>query len=173
MTFDEFTVYVMAIKTAYPKEKFLETEQQMETWYRFLKDIPYDVATAGFSKWVITEKWTPTIADIRKMASDCTLTPRISDTKAWDNVLRVIRYYGYYREDEALNELDDISARIVKHLGFKNLCMTEEKDLHYERERFKEMYANAVDQERHDALLPEKLKDLIQKMQIGAIEKHG
>ena len=66
MTKQEFAVLASAIRTYYPKEKILPNQQAMQLWFIHLQDIPYRVAEVALEKWVISNKWSPTIADLRE-----------------------------------------------------------------------------------------------------------
>ena len=61
MSKQEFAQYAMALKSFYPKEKILESNQAMELWYQQLKDIPYDIAQGSLIKWVKNNKYSPSI----------------------------------------------------------------------------------------------------------------
>ena len=63
----EFATFTMALKTYYPRENLLPNDQAMTLWFSQLQDIPFEVAQAGLQKWVATNKWSPSIADIREM----------------------------------------------------------------------------------------------------------
>lgn len=69
MTREEFGVFSSALKTYYPKETLLPNKAAMELWYRQLQDIPYQIAESALNKWVATNKWSPSIADIRQISS--------------------------------------------------------------------------------------------------------
>lgn len=64
MSKQEFAQYAMALKTFYPKEKILESNQAMELWYMQLKGIPYDIAQGSLMSWVKKNKWSPSISEI-------------------------------------------------------------------------------------------------------------
>ena len=66
----EFATLAMAIRTYYPKENILPNKEAMQLWFRELHDIPYNVAEAALRKWVSTNKWSPSIAEIREMAAN-------------------------------------------------------------------------------------------------------
>lgn len=66
MTKQEFAILASAIRTYYPKEKILPNQQAMQLWFIHLQDIPYRVAEIALEKWVINNKWSPTIADLRE-----------------------------------------------------------------------------------------------------------
>ena len=64
MTKQEFSMYAMALRTFYPREKLLQTQEAMELWYQMLKDIPYAKAQADLIEWAKYNKWSPSIAEI-------------------------------------------------------------------------------------------------------------
>ena len=64
MSKQEFAQYAMALKTFYPKEKILESNQAMELWFQQLKNIPYDIAQGSLINWVKKNKWSPSISEI-------------------------------------------------------------------------------------------------------------
>lgn len=70
MNRQEFAQYAMALKTYYPKEKILETNQAMELWFHQLKDIPYDIAQGSLIEWVKENKYSPSIAEILRKADE-------------------------------------------------------------------------------------------------------
>ena len=152
----EFAQFSMALKTYYPRENLLPNNQAMELWFRQLQDIPANVAELSLNKWVATNKWSPSIADIREMASTvCNGEP--DDWGAgWDQVLRAIRCWGSYREKEALDSMDELTRTCVKRLGFRNICMSE--NIAADRANFRMMYETLVNRKKMDGQLPEGLK---------------
>ena len=148
-----------ALRTYYPKEKILPNEQAINLWLKQLEDIPYNVAEVALNKWVAVNKWSPSIADIRQTAAELTEeTPR-EWGDAWQEVLRAISKYGSYREDEALESLDDTTRTVVKRLGFRNLCFSE--DIQVDRANFRMIYERQQERDKQDAQLPPRLKALI------------
>lgn len=67
MTEQEFAKFAMGLKTYYPRENLLPNRPAMELWYRQLQDLPYEVAETALNKWVSTNKWSPSIAEIDVM----------------------------------------------------------------------------------------------------------
>ena len=158
----EFALFASALRTYYPKEKLLPNEQAIELWYKQLNDIPYEVAEVTLNKWVATNKWSPSIADIREQAIDVTQGGGKDWGEAWQDVLRAIRYYGSYQELEALESLDETTRKVVKRLGFRNLCFSE--DISVERANFRMIYEQQAQRDKQDAQLPPRLKALINNM---------
>ncbi len=168
----EFATFAMAIRTYYPKENILPNQPAMELWYRELQDIPYNVAEAALRKWVSTNKWSPSIAEIREMATTVTCGSIPDWGDGWEQVQMAIRRYGSYREEEAVNSLDDLTRQCVKRLGFRNLCMSE--NINQDRANFRMIYENLADRQKMDAQIAEPLKLLISNMQQeGSIKLIG
>lgn len=167
----EFGQFVMALKTYYPREQLLPNQQAIELWFRQLQDIPYDVAEIGLNKWVATNKWSPSIADIREMATDVKLGEVPDWGEGWEQVQRAIRRYGSYEPQKALDSMDEITRQCVKQIGWRNLCMSENEAA--DRANFRMMYERAVERKRQTAQLPDALVKLIREKQIGMIERSG
>lgn len=122
---NEFAMFVMALKTYYPKEQILPNKAAMELWYRELQDLPFPVAEAALRKWVNTNKWSPSIAEIREMAIDIQYGESLTWGESWERAVGAIRKYGSYRPKEALESLDPITRKCVESLGYRELCMSE------------------------------------------------
>ena len=158
----EFAIFASALRTYYPKEKLLPNEQAMQLWFNQLQDIPYKVAELTLNKWVATNKWSPSIADIREQATEVTQGAAKDWGEAWQDVLRAIRLYGSYEEDKALNSLDETTRRVVKNMGYRNLCFSEE--IQVDRANFRMIYERQIERDKQDAQLPPRLKAIIANM---------
>lgn len=158
----EFSIFASALRTYYPREKLLPNEQAMELWYNQLKDIPYKVAETALNKWVAIEKWSPSIADIRKTASEMVNGTTYDWGEGWEQVDKAIRKYGMYNEVEALESMDEITRQAVKRLGFKNICTSE--NYQADRANFRMIYEQLAERKEKDNQVPEQLKTLISKM---------
>lgn len=166
MTKQEFAILAAAIKTYYPKEQILPNQQALELWYRELCDIPYKVAEAALRKWVATNKWSPTIADIREMAASVAVGDVPDWGEGWEQVLTAIRKYGVYRIAEAMDSLDPLTRQCVERLGFRNICMSE--NINTDRANFRMIYEELAARKKKDQQIAEPLKQLIQGMQQNA-----
>ena len=160
----EFAIFASALRTYYPKEKLLPNEQALELWYKQLQDIPYQVAEVTLNKWVAINKWSPSIADIREQATALIKGEAKDWGDAWQDVLIAMGKYGSYQEQKALDSLDETTRRVVKRLGFRNLCMSEE--IQVDRANFRMIYEQEQQREKQDAQLPPKLKALITNMPL-------
>jgi len=163
MTKKEFATFAMALQTYYPRENLLPNNQAMELWFAQLQDIPYKVAEVGLNKWVSLNKWSPSIADIREMASSIAHGELPSWGDAWEEVLRAIRQYGSYRPVEAMNSLSPLARKATERIGFRNLCVSE--NISADRANFRMIYEQLADRERKEAQLSAPLKTMIAQMQ--------
>lgn len=102
MTVREFGIFADAIKTYFPRDNVLPTEKAMQLWYSELKDIPYQLAHTALRKYVSTNKFAPTIADIREQVAELNdqNEEELNETAAWYLVLKAIRRSTYYSEEE-------------------------------------------------------------------------
>lgn len=156
------------LRSSYPNHaEALAKPETAEIWHRALADIDYEVAQLAITKWVMTEKWPPTIADIRE-ASVGVVNKEIKDwSEAWADVNREVRLRGPYREDEAMANLDEITRETVKRIGFQTLCETEYDEKDIMRAHFRDIYGQIADRHKADAQMPIALKERINAMQIG------
>ena len=168
MTLDEFANIAAAIRTCYSKEKILANRQAMELWYGLLKDIPYDVAQQVVNEWMSTEKWSPTIADIREMAAKLS-KPEIPEwSEAWEKVIQAIGRWGMHRESEALATMNETAQQTVKRMGWQYICLSE--NIGVERATFRDIYTAIKARKDQQAKLPESLAERIAQMQAVGIE---
>ena len=160
----EFALFASALRTYYPREKLLPNEQAMELWFNQLQDIPYKLAELTLNTWVATNKWSPSIADIRENATGLTQGEPKDWGEAWREVLRAINIYGSYPELEALESMDETTKRVVERLGFRNICLSE--DIQVDRANFRMIYEQEIQRAKEDAQIPPRLKELMASMPL-------
>lgn len=159
----EFGLFAMALKTYYPKENLLPNEQAMSLWFKQLQDIPYNVAEATLNKWVSTNKWSPSIADIREMSVSVTQGEKPLWSDGWEQACRMIRKYGSYNAGEALAEMDEITRQTVKRLGYMELCRSE--NIVADRANFRIVFEQLADRQQKESQLSVGLHQLIAGIQ--------
>ena len=159
MTETEFSIIAKAIKGFYPDKNILQSDEEMELWFEMLKDIDYRAASTSIKRWVSLNKWCPTIADIREMSTEVKGLKVNEWEEEWDKVTNAIAKYGYYRTEEALETLPELTRTIVKRLGFRNLCMSE--NISIERANFRDIYNREAEKVKQQNVLSESLKSEI------------
>jgi hypothetical protein len=168
MSREEFFKFSAALRTYYPREKLLPNKESMELWYTQLNDLSYEVAVKVLNVWVTTEKWSPSIAEIREKALELTCVSASNNwADGWEQILKAIRYYGRYREDEALESMDETTRNVAKRLGFRNLCDSE--NIIADRAQFRNIYEQVAERQKKQAQVPERIRNLIS----GTINNQG
>lgn len=159
----EFATLAMAIRTYYPRENILPNKEAMQLWYRELKDIPFPVAEAALRKWVSTNKWSPSIAELRETAAQIKNGEIPDWGEGWEEVQKAIRKYGMYNIKAAMDSFTPLTRQAVERLGFRNLCVSEQPMA--DRANFRQCYEILAQREqtRQQVALP--LQDAIKQIQ--------
>ena len=87
-------------------------------------------------------------------------------------VQKLIGKYGFYRQREALAELDDfdpLAASVVERLGWRSLCMSESPTV--DRANFRQCYETAQSREHENDKLPPAVNNRLQELTQGFIKK--
>lgn len=153
----EFSGIIAGLSACYPTFKVGESKETLAMWYKMLSDISYPALSEAATKYIATNVYPPTIADLRKLA-----TERAPGdwSIGWGLTLKAISRYGYYREQEALAYLescDEMAAEVVRRLGFQTLCLSENQQT--DRANFRMAYEALEDSRAYQARLPEHLRN--------------
>ena len=143
------------INAAFPNMKI--SEATVSVWYELLGDLDFRVAQTAVKKILLESPYPPTIADIRKSAVDVSVPRKLSGAEAWGKVINAIHGYGSYGQEKALAALDATTAKVVRYMGWRELCTSEEPGVI--RGQFLKMYQQVQKREEEDELLPAALKD--------------
>lgn len=169
------TIKIFAILTAaYPRfDTYTDKERLrpvIELWTEMFRDVPYPVVETAVKKLILESPFPPTIADVRKHIVDITTDPsdRIDGATAWGEVVQAIRKFGYYRPEEALDSMSPRVAKVVKMLGWQEICISEQPGVI--RGQFLKMYDAYSAREKQEALLPSDLKEQIQLIGNGGLK---
>jgi len=171
MTKQEFSTLAMAIRTFYPKENILPNQQAMALWYRELQDLPFPVAEAALRKWVSTQNWSPSIAELRKTAASVQHGEIASWGEGWEQVLSAVRKYGLYNSGQALASFDPLTREAVKQVGFREICISE--NIAVERANFRMAYEILADREKARQQVAMPLQKAINHLQSGGMLRLG
>lgn len=168
MTNDEFKIIVKGLKSAYPSPNFLPDDYSVQLWYKMLGDLDYKTVQAAVYKYICSNKFPPTIADMRDKCLALQISEPNDWLSAWSLVLKCIDRFGIYQGDRALKRIgqnDPIAKSVVERMGWRNLCMTETPSI--ERASFRQCYETIQKREIENAKLPSALREKIQKMANG------
>lgn len=166
MNAQEFGKFAAALRTYYSRENILPNKQAMELWFRQLQDIPYEAAEAILSKWVATNKWSPSIADIRNGMAEIQNGGAVEDWgEGWNKAMAAIRKYGSYNEAEALDSLPPLTRETVRRLGYKSLCWSENQVA--DRANFRQVYEILEKRQVEDRKIPLPVREKIAGLMAG------
>lgn len=143
MNKQEFAFVFKVIKSSYPTSNAQFDETVISVWYEMLKDLDYSVCLTAVSNFAKNSKYMPTIADIREACSKEAEVLIKPYNEAWEDVLRVVRKYGNRGAKEAMEELDPITRKVVKCIGFYEICTTS--SIASLRREFKDIYMSYKD----------------------------
>ena len=163
MEWKEWIILVKGLKSAYSSQNFLPDDDSVKIWYQLLQDLEYQKASAAIQKYILTNKFPPTVADIREMALSVSIGDKPLWSDGWEEVLTAMRRFGSYREKEAMESLTDITRKTVDRLGFRNLCMSE--NVMADRANFRMMFEQIADREHQNKKIPLKLTQIIERIQ--------
>jgi len=165
MTTKEFALIAAAIKTYFPRDNILPTERAMELWYEELKDLPYDIANTAVRMHVATNKFPPSIADIRENAAK--LSPKmregeLNEMEARQMVLKAMRNSIYHAEEEFAKLPPTVQNAVVSTGQLREWAMAEDVDgtwMNVKQSNFMRTYRAEVVKDREmQKLSPDVLK---------------
>jgi len=169
MTFDEFKILVKGMKAVYTSERFLPDADSIKIWYSLLKDLQYTVLNAAIQKYISLNKFPPTIADLREIATTICAGDLPDWGEGWEKVLQAIRRFGFYRESEALQTMDELTQTCVKRLGWRNLCLSENNN--HDRANFRMIYEQLAERTKKEAVLPISLNNTIKQLNASTVKQ--
>lgn len=159
---EQFRNLMKGLSAAYPRVSIANTPEGLEMWRRMLSDLSYEQLSLAIQTHITTSKWAPSIAEIRELAIN--QHPR-DWGYGWSLVLNCIRRHGSYGIDDAMQELknkDDVTYAVVKRLGFKELCFSE--NLAADRANFRMMYDQVSERAVFEVKVPDRLKEIMDGM---------
>lgn len=169
MTFDEFMVFSSSLKTYYPRENLLPSKEALSLWYSALQDLPYEVLSAALQKWVTTEKWSPTIAELRTACAEL-VDGKLPDWgEGWYEVQKTLQRYGWNRPQEAYESLSPLAQSAAKMIGWTQICESENPEAL--RAQFRQCFEIAARRADEDRKLPAALKETIAGILAGHEKK--
>lgn len=167
MTFEQFKVLVKGLKSVYTSEKFMPDADAITIWYRLLKDLSYPLLEAAIQKYMLTNSYPPTIADLRALAAEIREGEKADWGDGWEQVLRAIREHGLYDAQNALEGMDAITRRCVQRLGFTELCTSD--NIAADRANFRMLYETEVKRQKERDQLPADFRNKILQITVKQI----
>jgi hypothetical protein len=171
MNKNEFAAIAAALQTYYPRFNLLPNRESMALWFQELSDIPAETLTAALRKWVSTEKWPPTIADLRGLCTNMVQGELPDWGEAWAEVTQAVRRYGWARPDDALASMSPQTRTAASRIGWLSICESENPEAL--RAQFRQIYESATTRETESRQLPAAVRNVIAmigKKEMPALE---
>lgn len=144
-------------------------KDRLQFYVMMLSDIPPQILEVAVKKLIMTNKFLPSIAEIRETAygikGTISGTAAPDESEAWGEVIKVIRSVGYYGKPKFSHEAITVA---VNNIGWQDICMTTNEGMNTLRSQFRRAYQLAAERQkdnRDNAVLGispnnEKLKQL-------------
>ena len=168
MTRDEFKVLVKGMKAVYAQPTFIPDQDAFNMWFALVGDLPYEVCSVAIKKYMLTNKFPPTVAEIRELASNVVNGDQLTWGEAWERAMTAVRRYGSYNQVEAMNSLDPLTRKCVESIGFMQLCMSE--NIMVERAHFQKIFEVFAKREQTDRQIPLQLRQAISQLQLKGMD---
>lgn len=124
-------------------------KDRLQFYVMMLSDIPPQILEVAVKKLIMTNKFLPSIAEIRETAYGIkgtisgTATP--DESEAWGEVIKAIRSVGYYGKPKFSHEA--ITAA-VNNIGWQDICMTTNDGMNTLRAQFRRAYQLASQRQK-------------------------
>jgi hypothetical protein len=174
MMFDEFAMLAAKMKAVYTSATFLPDKFALETWFHYLEDLPKDQCEAAVERYMTTNKFPPTIADIRSMAvENATADTTMTALEAWARVRKAIRN-GYYGAEEEWAKLPESCRQVLgSPSNLRAMAQLDSKQVEtVEQSHFIRAYDANILRRKDEAKIPESVMRLIGSIKQEALEAH-
>ena len=165
---EQFKILCKGMKAVYTQETFLPDADAFHVWFGLLGDLEYAVLNAAIQKYMLTNRFPPTIADLREIAATIQNGDIPDWGESWEKVLLAIRRFGVYRETEAIATMDELTKTCVKRLGWRNLCMSENNN--HDRANFRIIYEQLSERTKKETVLPISLNNTIKQLNQNVVK---
>lgn len=168
MTREEFKILVKGLKAVYAQPTFIPDADAFNMWFALIGDLPYEVCNVSIQKYMLTNKFPPTVAEIREMAANVVGGDPLTWGESWERALNAVRRFGSYNKVDALNSLDPLTRKCVESIGYMELCMSE--NIMVERAHFQKVFEVYQKREQTDKQMPVALQQAISKLQLKGMD---
>lgn len=157
MTESETVKIIAMLYMAYPAVNRLSDDAIKDMtgiWYKFFETDSYNLVEVAVQRHISTNKWMPSIAEIREQMTRLLRPDLIPPDLAW----RAVKDYLYLRDSYI--KLPPVIAKVVETIG--EWALKESGD-GYDKKMFMDLYVPAYEREKEKAMLPKPLRERIEK----------
>ena len=157
---NDFRTIMRGLIAAYPRDNFIPNEFTFNLWYKTLHDLDYVTLNKAAQSYIMSNKFPPTIADIRRLACDMILPADEIAAEEWNRLMKALGQSGRPDAVEYWRALPEVTREIVG--GFSEfrewslLPVTDLMTVH--RPMFIKRFEERTKQKRLTAPLPLQLR---------------
>ena len=165
---EQFKLLVKGMKAVYAQPTFIPDQDAFNMWYALMGDLPYEVASVAVKKYMMTNKFPPTVAELRELASGIVDGDPMTWGESWERALQAVRRFGSYNKEAALDSLDDLTRKCVESIGYLELCMSE--NIMVERAHYQKIFEVYAKREQQQKQIPIGLQQAISRLQLNGAD---
>lgn len=98
---------------AYPRDNFIPDEYTFNLWYTALQDISYPALNRAATSYIMSNKFPPTVADIRQIAYDLDAPADGIAAEEWSILMKALGHSGSPEAIDYWDKLPEITRKIV------------------------------------------------------------
>lgn len=172
MTIQEFSTLAKGMKAVYADPKFIADDYAMSVWYAMLKDLTYTQVTAAVQRYMMSEKFPPTVADIRRLAveNSTPVDDSMGELEAWSLVYKAICSLSWDAPEKEFDKLPDLCKQAIGNAA--NLREMAQMDTNtvesVEQSHFLRAYRAAKQQRQKESALSLGLRQQIDAMRVSS-----
>lgn len=156
MTLEEFKDVARLINAMYGtgEKVIFDTVAKVTAWYSCLSDLPYAAVAAAVKNHAMTNKFAPSIAEIRKECTAITSTPLLDEQAAWEMVRDGIRNGIYGAQDEFDKFPPEVQAAVVTPWALSEWAMLPSNEVDTViQSQFKRSYRSTTERREKERVL--------------------
>ncbi len=110
---EDFRTIMRALIAAYPRDNFIPNEYTFNLWYSALHDIDYQRLNKAAQAYIMANKFTPTIAEIRQLAYDLDAPADDLAAEEWARLMKALGHAGSPEAADYWNRLPETTKEII------------------------------------------------------------
>ena len=158
MTKQEAARLLVWVAANFPQAQERDLRPTAELWHRMLADIPFELAERAVVRVLATNRFWPTVAEVRQAAMELSGLRIPTAAEAWGEISKAAMTYGNYRTREALESLSPVVRQTAQYLGWASICQDDESVI---RAHFLRTYEACAKREQEAAVLPPDIREML------------
>jgi len=174
MTKEEFGKLVKGLKSVYADPKFIADQYAFDMWHALLSDCEYKVVAEATKKYMMTNKFPPTPADIREATYKETATDEINPNQAWTMVYKAICNSNYNAKSEFEKLPPLVQQAVGSYEQLKSWASSPDFNEGVEQSHFVRVYNTVVKRAETSAIASPEFRNMLEEkgvLGIGALNE--